>query len=66
MTHDEKLEQLHMELARQDAALDQARDQLEALGDLQFEVPQEWLRELEEACAPAGIIPTALVIGIRG
>lgn len=66
MTHDEKLEQLRMELARQDAALDQAREQLEALGDLPFEVPQEWLRELEEACTPAGIIPTALVIGIRG
>lgn len=66
MTHDEKLEQLRMELARQDAALDQARQQLEALGDLQFEVPHDFFRDLEQACTPVGVIPTALVIGIRG
>ncbi len=66
MTHDEKLDQLRKDLARQDAALAQAREQLESLGDIHFDVPKEWLRELEEACAPAGIIPTALVVGIRG
>ena len=66
MTHDEKLEQLKTELARQDAALAEARQQLESLGDVQLDVPQEWLRDLEQACTPAGIIPTALVVGIRG
>jgi hypothetical protein len=66
MTQDEKLEQLRMELARQDAALDEAREQMEALGDLRFDVPADFFRELEQACAPTGMIPTAIVIGIRG
>ena len=66
MTHDEKLEQLRMELARQDEALDQARQQIEALADLPIEVPESWLREFDDACAPQGMVPTALVIGIRG
>lgn len=66
MTHDEKLEELRMELARQDAALADARQQIEALGDLPIEMPHGWEREIEEACAPMGTIPTALVIGIRG
>lgn len=66
MTQDEKLEKLRMELARQDAALDQARQQLEALGDLQFEVPQEWLKDIEDACAPPPMVAVAIVVGIRG
>jgi hypothetical protein len=66
MTHDEKLEQLRMELARQDEALDQVRPQIEALADLPIEVPESWLRELDDACTPQGMIPTAIVIGIRG
>lgn len=66
MTHDEKLEQLRMELARQDEALDDARQQIEALGDLSFELPESWLRDFDDACAPQGMIPTAIVIGIRG
>jgi hypothetical protein len=66
MTNDEKLEALRMELARQDAALDNARQQMEAFADLRIEVPESWLRELEDACAPQGMVPTALVIGIRG
>jgi len=66
MTHDEKLEQLRMELARQDEALDQARQQNEALADLPIELAESWLREFDDACAPQGMIPTALVIGIRG
>lgn len=66
MNQDEKLEQLRMELARQDEALDQARQQMEALPDLRVVVPESWLRELEDACSPQGMIPTAFVIGIRG
>jgi hypothetical protein len=66
MTHDEKLEQLRMELVRQDEALDQARQQMEALAGLSVEVPEAWLRELEDACEPQGMVPAAIVIGIRG
>ena len=66
MTHDEKLERLRMELARQDEALDQARQQMEGLAGLNIEVPEAWLRELEDACEPQGMIPSAIVIGIRG
>ncbi|MEA2748121.1 MAG: hypothetical protein QOI41_2264 [Myxococcales bacterium] len=66
MTHDEKLEQLRMELARQDAALDEARQQMAALAELPFEVPTEWLNEIEEACAPPPILRGAIVVGIRG
>lgn len=66
MTHDEKLEQLHMELARQDAALEDARQQMEALGDLPLDVPGEWLKEIEEACSPPPMVPGAIIVGIRG
>lgn len=66
MTQDEKLEQLRMELARQDAALAEAREQMDALGPLPFDVPLEWLTEIEEACAPPPMIPVAIVVGIRG
>jgi hypothetical protein len=66
MTHDEKLEELRMELARQDAALAEGRQQIEAIGDLPIEMPHGWERDIEEACMPKGMIPTALVIGIRG
>lgn len=66
MTHDEKLEKLRMELARQDAALEEARQQLESLGDIPFEVPNDWLKEIEDACAPPPMVPVAIVVGIRG
>jgi hypothetical protein len=66
MTQDEKLEQLRTELARQDAALDEAREQMEALGPRRLDVPADFFCELEQACTPTGMIPTALVIGIRG
>lgn len=66
MTHDEKLEQLRMELARQDTVLEEARQQMEAIGDLPFEVPAEWLKEIEEACAPPPMVPGAIIVGIRG
>ena len=66
MTHDEKLEQLRIELARQDGALDHARQQMEALASFNIEVPEAWLREFEDACEPQGMIPSAIVIGIRG
>jgi hypothetical protein len=66
MTHDEKLEALRMELARQDQALDDAREQLEAFTDIPVEVIGPLCRDLEDACAPQGMVPTTLVIGIRG
>ena len=64
MTHDEKLTELRMELARQDASLDQARQQIEALTDHPIEVPEAWLREVEDACVPR-VTSVAIVIGIR-
>ena len=66
MTHDERLAALRMELARQDAALEEARQQAEALAGAPIEVPEEWLREVDDACTPKGMIPRALVMGIRG
>lgn len=65
MTHDEKLTALQQELARQDAALDHAREEIESLGDHPIDVPQEWLQAIEDACAPQVIVPAAPIYGIR-
>ena len=64
MTNDEKLTELRMELARQDQAFDNARQQIEVLADLPVEVPEEWLREIEDACV-SRVASTAIVVGIR-
>lgn len=65
MTHDETLAALHADIARQDSELELARQQLEGIGDQRVEVPEDFLRALEDACAPAATTPAAIVIGIR-
>jgi hypothetical protein len=68
MTHDERLEALRMELARQDQALEDAMRSFEGRGDVPVPVDPSFLRELAEACevrAPQ-VIAQPLVFGIRG
>lgn len=62
---DDGTEQLRVELARQDEALERAREQLEAMAGLDVRVPASWLRELEDASAPRAFAPIPLVSGIR-
>ncbi len=47
MTHDEKLEALRAELAKQDEALAAVKAALESAGDVELPVPASFLEELE-------------------
>lgn len=44
------LQEIQAELGRQDEALATAMKTLESFGDVQFQIPAEALRELEDAC----------------
>ena len=46
------LEDLQTELARQNAALEEAKTALAQLGDVQLHVPEELLTQLDDACTP--------------
>jgi hypothetical protein len=63
--NDEKLTALREELARQDAALHHARQEIETFGDHSIDVPEEWLRAIEDACTPQVVIAAPIVFGIR-
>lgn len=55
MTHDEKLEQLRMELARQDRELAECFHELRKLDpELEIAVATEWMSELELDCTVVG------------
>lgn len=67
MTIDEKLEELRKELARQDAELETAMKALsDAPANVSLVMPEDMLRELEDACAPrVARSPVPIVSGIR-
>jgi division protein CdvB (Snf7/Vps24/ESCRT-III family) len=50
MTHEEKLEALQAEFARQTEALAAASKQLAAMGDVELGIPREVLEQMDEAC----------------
>lgn len=46
----EKLEALREQLRTQNEALDEAKQTLAAMGDVQFQIPSELLEQLDDAC----------------
>ncbi len=50
--------QFEEELARQNEQLEATMKALSAMGDVQFAMPEELLRSIDEACAPRARVPT--------
>ena len=50
MNYEAQLAAIEQELARQDAELESAREQLSALGDCELSIAAETLRQIDDAC----------------
>ena len=52
------LEDLQAELARQNTALEAANTALTEMGDVRFQIPEEQLAQLDDACTvQASVVP---------